>query len=160
MESRASRAFVPWVGERPARLSRGTPSWQGGPTTPPHPRDPGHMLPAETLGLSKDAGVSHASYDRACSLRLEPWFSRKSAPSLHSQNWCCWRPRTGGCCGHRSTHGRPQPLTLFLLNLFFTGYSSLRCTLVLKALGGSHGAQLCLDATPASSAGRLRLPCP
>lgn len=67
-----------------ALLARGDPQ--------PHPGGPGHMLPAGTLGLSKDAGVSHASYVRACSLRRpEPWFSRESLQAPEGPN-CALMP--------------------------------------------------------------------
>lgn len=78
-------------------------SWEGDPQ--PHP-----TLPQPTPGIWA-----------TCSLRPKPWFIRESASSLQSQQMsrsCTGVAGNWGHCGHWSAHGRPQPLTLFLLNLF------------------------------------------
>lgn len=122
------------MGGRPARLCR-FPCCPGRGThnpTQPHPGESGPHAPCWT-----------------CSLQPKPWFSRESASSLQELHWCCWEPGPLWALECPWKTPAPHPLPA---KRFFMGYSSLRCTLVLKAPGGSHGAKLCFGAPTASSA--------
>lgn len=123
------------MGGRPARLCR-FPCCPGRGThnpTQPHPGESGPHAPCWT-----------------CSLQPKPWFSRESASSLQELHWCCWELGPLWALEWPWKTPAPHPLPA---KRFFMGYSSLRCTLVLKAPGGSHGAKLCLGAPTASCRG-------
>lgn len=99
MESGALRTVISWVGGLPG--CAGSPAvLGGGPTTPPNPTpgNPGHMLLAGLALCSQNHGSAGSQL-----------------PVFRS---CTGAAGNSGHCGHWSGHGRPQPLTLFLLSVF------------------------------------------
>lgn len=85
------------MGGRPARLCR-FPCCPGRGTHNPTPGNPGHMLLAGLALCSQNHGSAGSQL-----------------PVFRS---CTGAAGNSGHCGHWSGHGRPQPLTLFLLSVF------------------------------------------